>query len=208
MVDSDFKEPEEVGPPSKKGKMLTIIIFVVIAFVIGGVGGFYAGKILSGGEQIDNTAKTSDAETGGGETGTKTGGETPGIYTGDETSGETGGEIGKSTEEKVRQGLLSLETFTVNLNDPFGKRYAECDLNLVLNDRDLVPRIKANALVMAKIRHEIFMTISAKSYGDLKSTAGKITLFEEIQMRVNEILKEQIGVEPVLEVLQTKFLMQ
>ena len=78
----------------------------------------------------------------------------------------------------------------------------------MLNDRTLVPRIRANALVMAKIRHEIFMTISAKSYGDLKSTAGKITLFEEIQMRVNEILKEQIGVEPVLEVLQTKFLMQ
>jgi flagellar basal body-associated protein FliL len=207
MVDADFKEPEEGGAPPKQGNLTTIIIIAVIAIVMG-VGGFFAGKILSGGEQINNTAQTGDAKAGGGETRTKAGGETPGKYTGDEASGKTGGETGERPEEKGKQGLLSLETFTVNLNDPFGKRYAECDLNLVLNDRNLVPRIKANALVMAKIRHEIFMTISAKSYSDLKSTAGKITLFEEIQMRVNEILKEQIGVEPVLEVLQTKFLMQ
>ena len=194
MFDSDFNEPEEDGSPPKKGNLSTIIIIAVIAIVMG-VGGFFAGKIVSGGDQINNTAQTGNA---------KTGAEIPGSYTGYITNGKTG----ERPEEKRKQGLLSLETFTVNLNDPFGKRYAECDLNLVLDDRGLVPRIKENALVMAKIRHEIFMTISAKSYSDLKSTAGKITLFEEIQMRVNEILKEQIGVEPVLEVLQTKFLMQ
>jgi flagellar basal body-associated protein FliL len=198
MFDADFKEPEENGTPPKKRRWPTILIAVLIAIVMG-AGGFFAGKILSGGKQINNTAQTGDS---------KTVGETPGRYSGEEPGGETGGEIGERTEKKGRQGLLSLETFTVNLNDPFGKRYAECDLNLVLNDRNLVPSIKANALVMAKIRHEIFMTISAKSYSDLKSTAGKITLFEEVQMRVNEILKEQLGVEPVLEVLQTRFLMQ
>jgi flagellar basal body-associated protein FliL len=198
MVDPDFRESEERGAPPKKGKLTTIIIAAVIAIAMG-VGGFFAGKILSGGEKIENTAPTGDARAGG---------EIPGKYTGEEPGGKTGGEIGERPEEKGRQGLLSLETFTVNLNDPFGKRYAECDLNLVLKDSTLVPGIKANALVMAKIRHEIFMTISAKSYGDLKSTAGKITLFEEVQMRVNEILKEQLGVEPVVEVLQTRFLMQ
>jgi flagellar basal body-associated protein FliL len=203
MVDSDFKEPEEGGVPLKKGKLTTIIIVVVIAMVMG-VGGFFAGKILSGGKPIEKSAPTGDAKVGGGETGAKSGGEIPGKYTREEPGRETG----EKPVEEAQQGLLSLETFTVNLDDPFGKRYAECDLNLVLNDRNLVPKIKENELVMAKIRHEIFMTISAKSYGDLKSTAGKITLFEEIQMRVNEILKEKMGVEPVLEVLQTKFLMQ
>ena len=198
MVDSDFREPEVGAAPPKKGKLTTIIIAAVIAIAMG-AGGFFAGKILYGPTRIENTAPTGD---------TKAGGETPGKYTGEETGGKTGGETGEKPVTKEQQGLLSLETFTVNLDDPFGKRYAECDLNLVLNDRNLVPTIKENALVMAKIRHEIFMTISAKSYGDLKSTAGKITLFEEIQMRVNEILKEQMGVEPVLEVLQTKFLMQ
>ncbi len=207
MVDSDFKEPEEGGAPPKKGNLITIIIVIVIAIVMG-VGGFFAGKISSGNKQIEKSAPSGDAKVYGGETGTKSGGEIPGKYTGEEPSGKTGGETGEKPVEKGQQGLLSLETFTLNLNDPFGKRYAECDLNLVLNDRNLVSKIKENELVMAKIRHEIFMTISAKSYGDLKSTAGKITLFEEIQMRVNEILKEKMGVEPVLEVLQTKFLMQ
>ena len=198
MVDPDFRESEERGAPPKKGKLTTFIIAAVIAIAMG-VGGFFAGKYLSGGKQIDNTAQTGDS---------KAGGETLGGYAAQNAGEKIGGEIGNRTKEKRRQGLLLLETFTVNLNDPFGKRYAECDLNLVLNDRNLVPGIKANVLVMAKIRHEIFMTISAKSYGDLKSTAGKITLFEEIQMRVNEILKEQLGVEPVVEVLQTRFLMQ
>ncbi|MGD2092835.1 MAG: flagellar basal body-associated FliL family protein [Candidatus Aminicenantes bacterium] len=208
MVDSDFRESEGGNAPPKKGQLTTIIISALIAFVIGGGGGFFAGKIVSRREQINHAAPTGNEKTSLGEARRKPGGEIPDVYTVDEASGKTGGEIGQGPQEKRRQGLLPLETFTVNLNDPFGKRYAECDLNLVLNDRTLVPRIKANALVMAKIRHEIFMTISAKSYGDLKSTAGKITLFEEIQMRVNEILKEQIGVEPVLEVLQTRFLMQ
>jgi flagellar basal body-associated protein FliL len=186
MVDPDFRESGEGGAPPKKGKLTTVIIAAVIAIAMG-VGGFFAGKILYSGKQIEITAPTSDA---------KAGGDITGKYAGEEP------------EAKEQPGLLALETFTVNLDDPFGKRYAECDLNLVLKDRNLVPGIKENVLVMAKIRHEIFMTISAKSYGDLKSTAGKITLFEEIQMRVNEILKEQLGVEPVVEVLQTRFLMQ
>ena len=186
MVDPDFREPGEGGAPAKKGKPATVIIAGVIAMAMG-LGGFFVGKIVYSGKQIEITAPTGGAHAGGEITGKSTG-EEPGA--------------------KEQPGLLALDTFTVNLDDPFGKRYAECDLNLVLNDAKLVPGLKENVLVMAKIRHEIFMTISAKSYGDLKSTAGKITLFEEIQMRANEILKEQLGVEPVVEVLQTRFLMQ
>jgi flagellar basal body-associated protein FliL len=198
MVDPDFRAAVEGGAPPKKGKLATVIIAAVIAIAMG-VGGFFAGKILYSGKQTGITAPTGGA---------KTGGEITGKYAGEEPGGKTGGEADEKPGAKEQPGLLPLDTFTVNLDDPFGKRYAECDLNLVLKDRNLVPGIKENVLVMAKIRHEIFMTISAKSYGDLKSTAGKITLFEEIQMRVNEILKEQLGVEPVVEVLQTRFLMQ
>jgi flagellar basal body-associated protein FliL len=107
-----------------------------------------------------------------------------------------------------QRGILPLDTFTVNLDDPFGRRYIELELKLVIASRELVPRISENQLVMSKIRHEIFMTISAKNYNQLKGTAGKIVLFEEIQMRVNEILKEEIGGEPVIDVFQTRFLIQ
>ena len=208
MVDSDFKEPDEGGMSPKKGGLKTIIIIAVIAVVMG-VGGFFAGKILSGGgEQKDNTVQSGEVKPGGDQTGQKPGGDTAGENKGGDTTTPVEGKNGETQPEKGKSGFLALDTFTVNLNDPFGRRYVECDLNLVLDDRGLVPKIKENELVMAKMRHEIFMTISAKSYTDLKSTAGKITLFEEIQMRVNEILKEEMGVEPVVEVLQTKFLMQ
>jgi len=208
MVDADFKEPDDGGLSPKKGGLKTIIIIVVIAVVMG-IGGFFAGKMLTGGgDQQTNQVQAGDAQSGGEETGAKTGGAAVKGSAEENSSSSSEGTDGETAAENRKSGFLALDTFTVNLNDPFGRRYVECDLNLVLDDRSLVPKIKENQLVMAKMRHEIFMTISAKSYSDLKSTAGKITLFEEVQMRVNEILKEEIGVEPVIEVLQTKFLMQ
>jgi flagellar protein FliL len=207
MVDADFKEPEEGGAPSSKGGLIKILIYAVVVILIG-VGGFFAGKMLSdGGSQKDNPAQQGEVKPGNGDGEVKQGSQQAGNNAAENGAQSEAGNTAK-TEDKSKQGFLSLETFTVNLNDPFGRRYVECVLNLVLDDKILVPKIKENELVMAKIRHEIFMTISAKSYSELKSTAGKITLFEEVQMRVNEILKEQMGVEPVVEVLQTKFLMQ
>jgi flagellar basal body-associated protein FliL len=201
MVDADFKEPDEGAAPSAKGGLVKILIYTLVVIAIWG-GGFFAGKMLSGGRTSkDHTAREGEVKFDPVESGTKTGSAVD-----SRTTTETDHDA--KTAVIRSQGFLPLESFTVNLNDPFGRRYLECVLNLVLNDKTLVPQIKENELVMAKIRHEIFMTISAKSYNQLKSTAGKITLFEEVQMRVNEILKEQMGVEPVMEVLQTKFLMQ
>ena len=202
MVDMDFKDTEESGEPCKRSFPSILIIFILLVVVAAGA--FYAGKLLSGGEKSNTAAQAGDQ--GVRDNGAKTG------DTANQGAGKTGSpgntQQGTGVTEKGEPGFLPLDTFTVNLNDPFGRRYVECVLNLVIDDKTLVPKIKGNDLVMAKIRHEIFMTISAKSYDELKSTAGKITLFEEIQMRVNEALKEKLGVEPVLEVLQTKFLMQ
>jgi flagellar basal body-associated protein FliL len=58
------------------------------------------------------------------------------------------------------------------------------------------------------MRDEIFMIISSKSYGELNSTSGKVALKEEIQMRVNELMKEEFGQEPVNQVYFTKFIIQ
>lgn len=219
MVDDELRDMEdEIAPPPKKGKLPIIIIAAVIVAVVG-VGGYFAGKMTSGDDnnkqqqtvEKDNpdkkqtptektTAQTPD-------NGTK---EEPGVDINEDNVSNGSSETNTTTpaHDKGNRGVLALDAFTVNLNDPFGRRYVECILNLVLDDRSLVPKIKENELLMAKIRHEIFMTLSSKSYDELKSMSGKVTLFEEIMMRVNEILKEEMGVEPVVEVLQTKFLMQ
>jgi len=214
MVDEEFGGLEDSGPPTKKKNLFLVII--IAAVVIGiGAAGFFAGKMMSGGKDNgkDDSKKTTQTDgntqknptNNAGETGTKpadngTGEVTPG------EGGETPTDTTNASQKKA--GILALDAFTVNLNDPFGRRYLEVVINLVINDKNLVPKIKENELLMPKIRHEIFMTISAKSFNDLNNTSGKIALFEEIQMRVNEIIKQELGVEPVSEVLETRFLMQ
>lgn len=198
------------------GKLKTIILIAVVALVIGAVG-FFAGKMLSGGGK--NAAKTETVnKENAAATETKTeekAGETKTPETATtENKGETteGGETATTTpvptNGKSKKGILALDTFTVNLNDPFGRRYIETVINLIVDNKEIIPKITENELLIPKIRHEIFMTISTKSYNDLKSVSGKITLFEEIMMRVNEILKEEMGIEPVVEVIETKFLIQ
>lgn len=204
MGDEEFTGAEE-AVPRKKANMTTIIIVVVVAVVMGAAG-FFAGRLSCGGSGGDAGKEVSpvSVKSGPGESDRQTGGET-GTPTG---PGSKDDETLAAPGTGSTRGLLKLDTFTVNLDDPFGRRYIEVELNLVMEKKELIPQINENELVMPKIRHEIFMTISAKSYKDLKGTAGKIALFEEIQMRVNEILKQEIGIEPVVEVLQTKFLIQ
>lgn len=199
MVEEGFSE--DVGgediTPVKKGALPPLLIIIIIA-VIMGVGGFFAGKILSGGDdqkppvtQTDTQETTQAQEDRQGTT------TEPGIAT---KEGEK--DAGK------KKGLLVLDAFTVNLNDPFGRRYAEVVVNLVIDDKEFVPEITENELIMPRLRDEIFMIISGKSYQELRSTSGKVTLKEEVQMRINEIMKEEFDREPVTGVLFTKFLIQ
>jgi flagellar FliL protein len=217
MVDEEFGGADEdasFGP--KKGGNLKLIIIIVVIGIIMGAGGFFAGKIISGGgdkgkDQVqgadpakkdevkkDNKAKPAGKENAGDKT----------VKEGGDTAKETPQGTQTPTGDGGGRGILPLDPFTVNLNDPFGRRYIEVELKLVIDKKDLVEKIRNNELIMPRIRNEILMTLSSRSYNDLRTVAGKVTLFEEIQMRVNEVLKQELGLEPVIEVLQTKFLMQ
>ena len=208
MVDDELGG-EDLGAPGGGRNLKTIIIGAVVILAVG-AGAFFAGRMMSGGGETQvvekqNGQKATDGKTDGNANGSKNTNENKDNST-DNAGTDT--RTDPKISAKNQQGVLALDTFTVNLNDPFGRRYIEVILNLIIEKKDLVPKIKENELLMPKIRHEVFMTISAKSYTDLKSTSGKVTLFEEIQMRVNEILKEHMGIEPVIEVIQTKFLIQ
>ena len=215
MSEDELRDMEDdMAPAPKKGKLPLIIIGVVIAAVVGG-GGYFLGTMSSGDEEKNKPVQT-DGQNKNGQADAKkadsnTGGDTDATNndnTGDDGTDTPAGDTKTPKTTKGSRGVLALDTFTVNLNDPFGRRYVECTLNLVVNDKTLVSKIRENELLLPKIRHEIFMTISGKSFNELKSTSGKVTLFEEIMMRVNEILKQEMDVEPIVEVLQTKFLMQ
>lgn len=213
MADEEFGGLDDDGSSSGSGKggSLKLIIIIVVVGIIAGAAGFFGNKFLSGGgSNKEQTKETDTTKAGEVKEGDKQPAETQAKEnTGENKSGEVKtGEGGTTATQSSGKGLLDLDPFTVNLNDPFGRRYIEVEIKLVIDKKELVDKIKSNELVMPKIRNDILMTISAKSFNDLRTVGGKETLSEEIQMRVNEILKQEMGIEPVIEVLQTKFLMQ
>ncbi|MCX6580517.1 MAG: flagellar basal body-associated FliL family protein [Candidatus Aminicenantes bacterium] len=204
MADESFRDRGEGLTRAKKSGFPLILIVIIIAVVMG-AGGFFAGKILSGGggnnqkpplieKKMTPVVKKDAAARQGGQTQPKEQKE--------EITGTGEGEAG------IKPGIILLDPFTVNLNDPFARRYAEVAVNLVVDEKGIVSEITGSELLIPRIRDEIFMVISARSFADLKSTAGKVTLKEEIMIRVNEILKAEFKKEPVIQVLFTKFLIQ
>ncbi len=203
MVDEEFQDLGEGGGGGKKGGLPTIVIFIIIAVVMGAVG-FFGGKLLTGGKAQETPPVTQPADGAkAADAGQKTNG------AGGEEGGEEGGETAPlELKGKSKSGILALNAFTVNLNDPFGRRYVEVLINLEISNKEYVSKLSGNELIMPRIRDEIFMIMSAKSYNELKSTSGKVTLKEEIMMRLNELMKEEFDKELVSRVYFTKFIIQ
>lgn len=204
MADEGFRDRAGELTRAKKSRFPLILTIVLIAVVMG-AGGFFAGKILSGG----NDQQTSLFTTG------TTPEQKKKIKVEGDAVGQNGQKIqnqeiigANEDEANLKPGIILLDPFTVNLNDPFARRYAEVAVNLVVDEKKLVNEITGSELLIPRIRDEIFMIISSRSFADLKSTAGKVTLKEEIMIRVNEILKPEFKKEPVIQVLFTKFLIQ
>lgn len=195
MADEEIQSGNQGGG---LGGMKLIIIIAVIAVLVG-AGGFFLGKMLSGGGDAPEKPKTEDvAESKG--TDQQEGQQK-------EEKPEAGSESG-GTENSDAPGLMVLEKFTVNLNDPFGRRYAEILINLKIEKKSTLSKIQEHELLLPQIRDEIFMIISSKSYPELNSVSGKITLKEEIMIRVNELINESLAEEPVQDVFFGTFIIQ
>lgn len=211
------EEIAEVDVGSSGGKGLPSIVVIVIVAVVSLAIGFFASKALGGGKSSDAGNGAQQVNQGGEQdsgqqtdpqTRTDSGdvGQTDPAAEGDQSTASEGAE--GSEQDKTEPGILVLDPFTVNLNDPFGRRYAQINMKLKITNKGMSARITGNELMMSEIRDEIFMVISSKSYNELKNTSGKITLKEEIRMRVNEIIKAQFDQEPVQKVFFEKFLIQ
>lgn len=216
MAEEDVMEQPEgeeaAEEPKKKGGIPMIVIIIAVAVLVG-VGGFFAGQMLSGGDDAKNGKDKKETVEKKDDGQNQEDGSTEGDASKDDSQpdGSSSDQQGPALDEDgkvIVPGLLSLDAFTVNLNDPFGRRYAEVLLKFKIEKKEMVTSISENELVMPQVRDEIFMIISSKSFNELKSMSGKITLKEEIMMRVNEILKNEMGIEPVKGVYFSKFLIQ
>ncbi|MCP4147931.1 MAG: flagellar basal body-associated FliL family protein, partial [bacterium] len=174
-MDDDLRDDMDPdGGGGGKGGILKYIIFAVIGLVLAG-GGIFVGTMLNKGDK-DKPAvsKTNDD---GAKKGSNKAADKKNADDGEDADNNDDDEDAEPKEfkSKSKSGILALDPFTVNLNDPFGRRYAEVVMNLEIEDKTYVTKISENELVTPKMRDEIFMIISAKSYSELKSTSGKVT---------------------------------
>ena len=98
-------------------------------------------------------------------------------------------ESAKSGEELGDPGLVSMETFLVNIGGSDGERHAKLTLGLTVAPADLVEEIDADKLLQAKMRDRVLTLLSMKSYDQLISPLGKEGFRREIMAQLNPLLE-------------------
>lgn len=120
------------------------------------------------------------------------------------TPEEVAGEQPAEADTSRAAGLVPLETFLVNINDPDGERYAKVQLQLTVVPDSVVSDIAEDTLLMAQMRDRVLTLLSAKSFEELSSPIGKEGVRREIKARLDPLLPEG----EIQEVLFQDFLVQ
>lgn len=91
------------------------------------------------------------------------------------------------TEEVLVKPIFPLNSFIVNLAGDDGKRYLKIKMDLEIANEERNDDIRKR---IPQIRDSIMMILTSKRYEDIKDTAGKIALRQDIQNQVNVFFKE------------------
>ena len=97
-----------------------------------------------------------------------------------------------------------METFATNINDPVGARHARLRIKLAITPEEQVAEIKADLLLMARLRDRILTLLTSKTYRQLNDAKGKEVFRKEIRERLNPLLEKG----EVKEVLFSDFVVQ
>ncbi len=90
-------------------------------------------------------------------------------------------------DEQQVKPIFPLKSFIVNLAGENGKRYLKIKMDLEIAKEELNDSIRQR---IPQIRDSIMMILTSKRYEDIKDTAGKIALRQDIQKQVNVFFKE------------------
>jgi flagellar protein FliL len=93
----------------------------------------------------------------------------------------------KAPKEPVFGPLYKMETMIVNLADQGGKRYLRVTMELELSTNQMVDEVERR---MPQLRDAILMILPGKQYADIGTTEGKVTLREELMVKMNALLKK------------------
>ncbi len=116
----------------------------------------------------------------------------------------TKGDKAEPTEETAttavaeqRAGLVPLDTFLVNLNDPNGERYMKVTMRLTITPVSAADKIMDDDLQLARIRDRVLTVLMSKTFAELADPLGKESLRFEIQGQIDAILAEGAAVKDV-----------
>lgn len=88
-------------------------------------------------------------------------------------------------EENAIGPLYSLDTMIVNLADHGGKRYLRVTMALELSDPESVATIESR---LPQVRDAVLMILPTKTYDDVSTTDGKITLRNQVMEKINTLM--------------------
>jgi flagellar FliL protein len=101
-------------------------------------------------------------------------------------------------------GVVQMDPFLVNINDPSGDRYVKVTLRLAVAPNELATKVGEDALLQARMRDRVLTLLTSKTVEELISPLGKEGFRREIQ----ENLKPLIDKGEVQEVLFADFVVQ
>jgi flagellar basal body-associated protein FliL len=157
MPDDEQNLEEEIEP--KKGFGLVAIIAIVVALLIGIVGGGLAAKMLLADE---GGASAEDGE-----------------------AGEVGGDDDLIDDLAAPDTeVIPVGSFTVNLRDSSGGRLLQLEIAVEGTPEAMVEVQNADA----QIRDAVLLVASDYTYMDLEGMDGRMRLRDEIHRRINRVL--------------------
>ncbi len=104
--------------------------------------------------------------------------------------------LGKSEHEAPVEakaeppGLVTMETFLVNIHESGRDRFAKVNLQLAIAPASLAVSVSANPLMQAKMRDRILSLLTTKSSEELVSPIGKESFRREVKIALEPLLDD------------------
>lgn len=105
---------------------------------------------------------------------------------------------------KASVGLIEMETFLTNINDPRGKHHARLQLKVAVSPETAAAEIRADPLLMARMRDQVLTLLTSKTFDDLSQSEGKENFRRDIAARLTPLVDHG----EVQEVLFSDFVVQ
>ncbi len=112
---------------------------------------------------------------------------------------------GAAAEEKeeVRPGLVSFESFVVNLADPGGRKFLRVGVQLLLPDESMAAELEEDELEISRVRSAILELLTTRTSADVNNAEGRAALKKAIAETAH-----QVGHVEVRDVLFKEFVVQ